>query len=86
MTPGAERLLQREEISALALIERHAFGDWGDIAREDRGLNDESLKDGSRLLSVYKLPNTGETIWLITEAADDDGHRHATTALLPDEY
>jgi hypothetical protein len=29
---------------------------------------------------------SGAKIWIITEAADDDGQREATTILLPDEY
>jgi hypothetical protein len=48
-------------------------------------LNDESLKDGSRLLSAYLLKD-GTKIWIITEAEDDNGKREATTILLPEEY
>lgn len=67
-----------------AALQRHASGDWGDICEQDRGLNDQSLKDGSRILSVY---HAGQTkFWIITEAADDSGHRAATTVLLPEDY
>ena len=45
----------------------------------------EGLKDGSRLLSAYAL-STGKTIWIITEAQDDNGNRAATMVLLPDDY
>jgi hypothetical protein len=55
------------------------------ICDEDKELNDEALKDGSRLLSAYRLKN-GTKIWLITEAVGDDGRREATTILLPEEY
>ena len=48
-----------------------------------RRLNDQSLIDGSRLLSAYRTAN-GTKLWVITEAADDDGHRMATTILLPE--
>jgi len=41
--------------------------------------------DGSRLLSAYKTLK-GERIWIITEAADDQGRRVASTILLPQEY
>lgn len=39
----------------------------------------------SRLLSAYLLKD-GTKIWIITEAADDNGKREATTILLPEEY
>jgi hypothetical protein len=84
-TPGALALLNELGQSPLSLLTRHASGDWGQIAAEDRGLNERSLQDGSRLLSVYKL-SPSATVWVITEAADDAGHRTATTLLLPSEY
>jgi hypothetical protein len=34
---------------------------------------------------VYPIAE-GITVWVITEAADDDGQRLATTLLLPHEY
>lgn len=77
VTPGVEEL-----ISPVALndaFNRHAQGDWGDVDDEDRASNDASLRQGSRLLSVYKDGDT--TFWIITEA-----DRSATTALLPEEY
>jgi hypothetical protein len=56
------------------------FGDYGDICDEDDGLNDIAIKEGRRILSVYKV--TDElTIWIITEA-----DRSSTCMLLPDEY
>ena len=58
---------------------RHAAGDWGDVCREDAELNDESLQEGGRLLSVYGHGNG--RFWIITEA-----DRSVTTLLLPDEY
>ncbi len=85
-TPGALAELEKSEQTPLEFIKRHSRGDWGDeLCEEDRRLNDEALVDGSRLLSAYKL-NTREKIWVITEAADEDGNRAATTVLLPDEY
>ena len=66
-----------------ALLEglaRHARGDWGDVCPEDRGLNDRALREGSRLLSVYKTGD-GTAFWIITEA-----DRSATTILLPEDY
>lgn len=84
-TPGALKAIHQSGQSALQFLARHVAGDWGDLDDEDRRLNDESLKDGSRLLSAYNL-RTGVRIWVITEAADDNGQRAATTILLASEY
>ena len=66
-------------------LEKHASGDWGEMSEEDKRLNDQALVDGQRILSAYKTLK-GERIWIITEAADDQGRRAASTALLPPEY
>ncbi|HEX6986381.1 MAG TPA: hypothetical protein VF170_13445 [Planctomycetaceae bacterium] len=84
-TPGAVEALEEAKQSASELLDRHARGDWGVVCAEDKALNDEALRDGSRLLSAYML-RTGVKLWIITEAADDEGFRTATTLLLPDEY
>jgi hypothetical protein len=66
-------------------LNRHVRGDWGDVDGEDKQTNDQSLKQGTRLLSAYnddRFPKYGvATIWIITEA-----DRSATTILFPDEY
>ena len=64
---------------------RHIAGDWGVVDADDAQANNQSLKDGSRLLSAYLL-KTGEKIWIITEAVDDKGRREASTAILPSDY
>lgn len=79
-TPGAFELLDGNVELAALLVQRHAMGDWGDICLEDVGLNNQALKLGGRLMSVYKLPLAG-TLWVITEA-----DRASTTLLLPEEY
>jgi hypothetical protein len=84
-TPGALKAIHEAGQSAIQLLARHAACDWGDLDDEDKRLNDEALKDGSRLLSAYML-KTGVRIYCITEAADDDGNRAATTILRADEY
>jgi len=85
-TPGALAALAAAAPAApAALLRRHAAGDWGDLDPHDRAANDDALRDGSRLLSVYHIAE-GVTVWIITEAADDDGYRPATTLLLPEEY
>lgn len=84
-TPGALEALARAGQTPHELLARHLRGDWGDLDAEDAALNDEALKDGSRLLSAYAL-KTGEKLWIITEAADDSGHRAVSTILCPSEY
>jgi hypothetical protein len=84
-TPGALEALHKSSQSAAEFVQRHVRGDWGDVCDEDRQLNDQSLADGSRILSTYRT-SLGEKLWIITEAADDSGQRPATTILLPSEY
>jgi hypothetical protein len=61
-------------------LARHVSGDWGDVGEEDRLANEEALRDGTRLLSVYRSA-TGIRFWIITEA-----DRAQTTVLLPEDY
>ncbi len=79
-TPGALAACEAGLINPSRLLTRHWTGDWGVIAPEDHGLNEDAIRDGARILSVYPLEG-GATIWIITEAG-----RHATTLLLPSEY
>ena len=78
--------MRESDVDIINLVERHIGKDWGDLSDDDKRLNDEALHDGSRILSAYILPKTDAKIWIITEAADDDGERVATTVLLPEEY
>jgi hypothetical protein len=82
-TPGAIERMERYGMDAAELLARHLSGDWGDIHPDDRGLNEEALRCGARLLSVYGEDKTGEDsrIWIITEA-----ERSATTILRPEDY
>jgi hypothetical protein len=84
-TPGALEVLEASGQSPIFFLEKHQSGDWGNVCAEDKGLNDQSLIDGSRLLSVYKTL-LGKQIWIITEAANDEGIRSSSTILLPSEY
>lgn len=84
-TPDALRALEDSEQSPVHFLQRHQQGDWGDVCDEDKQLNDQALLDGSRILSAYQT-SKGAKIWIITEAADHDGHRLASTILLPENY
>lgn len=79
-TPAALNALEEANVSGLSLLGRHLRGDWGTIHPGDVGLNEEALKNGARIFSVYPL-KTGEVIWVITEA-----DRASTCLLLPDDY
>ena len=85
-TPGALDAIRASGQSPEIFIGAHVEGYWGGgLCEEDRLLNEEALIDGSRLLSAYSTLR-GEKLWIITEAADDDGRRASTCILLPDEY
>jgi hypothetical protein len=82
-TPGAVEAIEAEGsgIGVRSLLDRHSFGDWGDLSEADKQENELSLTEGFRIFSAYFLPNSGVKIWVITEA-----DRSATTLLLPKEY
>jgi len=63
-------------------IKRHFNHDWSECGNEDAESNEQSLKDGSRIFSVYNFNET-KKIWIITEA---EPYRDRTTVLFPDEY
>ncbi len=88
-TREALALLQRAGVSSVALANRHARGDWGDIDAPLRTLNGEALRNKGEVKSIYKLqvpyPETSrtleETICCVT-----DMNRKTTTFMLPEEY
>ena len=80
-TPDALAALEEANESAMPLLCRHQSGDWGDLCEEDCQLNDEAVKDGSRILSSYILKATGQKVWIITEA-----DRSSSCVLLPENY
>jgi hypothetical protein len=84
-TPGALRAIGESGQKPWDFLARHLAGDWGQVCPEDWRLNDQVLKDGGRLLSAYSTLR-GVKLWVLTEGADEAGHRAATTLLLPHEY
>ena len=78
-TPSALDVLNRANIDAASLLQRHQRGDWGAVPAEDAEKNERSVVDNNRILSSYPVGN--QRIWIITEA-----DRSSTTLLLPEEY
>lgn len=70
---------QLDPSAIAAAIIRHAAGDWGEVCREDAKSNEDALKFGDRLLSVYR--DGSKKFWIITEA-----DRSVTTVLMPEDY
>jgi hypothetical protein len=79
-TPGALAALLASGQTPADFLARHQSGDWGDLCPDDRRMNDQALRQGTRLLSVYHTAS-GVKLWLITEA-----DRSSTCLLLPEEY
>jgi hypothetical protein len=79
-TPGALAALKEAGQMPADFLNRHVRGDWGTIDPADRGLNEQAIRDGDRIFSVYTTTK-GVKLWVITEA-----DRASTCILLPDEY
>jgi hypothetical protein len=68
-TPAALQRAAENNINVLQLLARHCNGDWGDVVPADRRANEEALKSGARIFSVY---GTGQSkLWIITDAETD---------------
>jgi len=78
-TPSALEALKEASQSYVEFVERHRRGDWGEVDGDDWERNDQSLKDGTRILSSFRTKNDVR-IWIITEA-----DRSSTCILLPGE-
>lgn len=80
ITPGAEEALHIAGQTAIEFLRLHMSCDFGDLSDEDATENELSLREGFRVLSVYRTAK-GNKLWIITEA-----DRSSTTILLPSEY
>ena len=71
-------------------INRHINKDFGEMEEEDIESNKESIINGSRIFSSYKidkkLNNENDKLWIITEAENENKEREYTTILYPKEY
>ncbi len=50
--PEAARLMAMQRINPASLL-RHVTGDWGDAGQDQKRTNDEAVREGGRVLSVY---------------------------------
>jgi len=66
---------------AMSALVQHLRADWGLCDLEDWAANDDALKNGGRIISVYPLPNEPGDFWILTES-----DRSVTTMLLPSDY
>ena len=78
VTRGAASRLNSDD--AMACLERHLIGDYGDVGDIDWKTNDAAWKYGFPVVSSY-VDRKWNRFLVITEA-----DRSATTILLPDEY
>lgn len=84
--PLGQTVVTRTALAVLSSLDivgalyRHQHGDWGDLGKEDWRANEHALKQGERLLSVYRTAD-GTKFWVITE-----WDRSLSTVLLPEEY
>ena len=83
-TKGVDEMVGKDNNFAKFVVDsvqRHLNGDWGDLDREDKRLNERALVKGNdRLFSRYNY-NDDVSIYIITE-----WDRSATTILFPEEY
>ena len=69
-----------DEGSIRIAIRRHGAGEWGELDSHDLEENERALREGGRLLSVFR-DRTGTRFYVIT-----DSDRSVTTVLLPEDY
>lgn len=83
MTSGVNNKIAESEKFAREIkicMEKYITCDWGDLCNEDKGMNDNALRNGNdRILAAY---DTSEgKVYIITEH-----DRSATTILFADKY
>lgn len=83
-TRNALACLGKHVVDPMHIVRWHQQGLRGALDKDDVAANQSALKDGGRIFSSYIIG--GEKVWVITEAADEDGSRSSTTILLPSEY
>ncbi len=76
----ANAIATLDEASIRAALARRASGDWGELDDHDRAVNEDALRSGDRLLSVYR-DQRDTRFYILTE-----GDRQLTTVLLTEDY
>ena len=67
-----------------ALLDRHKYGDWGDLSIEDKSHNDSASKHGFPVRSLYFIETpAGQFVEIYVET---NGARTETLICLVDEY
>lgn len=61
-TSGALQAATDASIDLLALLRRHASGDWGVCCEEDKKANEHAVSNGLRILSMYPIEGSGERL------------------------
>ena len=69
-TPGAIEAFEAAGQSISEFLRLHLYGNWGTLDDEDKSLNDQSVSDGSRILSAYVL-KTGVKIWRLNRRSGE---------------
>ena len=54
------------ELDVVLALQRHHSGDWGDVDDHDRQVNENALRNGDRLVSIYKSVRD-QKFYIITE-------------------
>ena len=55
VTPAALREFYRSDSGLLGLLDWHRAGNWGDAAKEYGSMNDQALRDGGTVISIYEI-------------------------------
>ena len=80
ITPGALNEITKAGQTPFEFLIPHMHGNWGEVCKEDKELNDWAVENSERILSAYRT-KTDVRIWVITE-----WDRSVTTILLPEDY
>lgn len=78
ITPAAQELLHHGDV--ISAMQLHQSYDWGEVSENDWNANNDALKRGLRIISVYR-DRYGTMFRIITEA-----DRSYTTVMLPEDY
>ena len=80
ITSNALDYLNDQNFNGLDLLKRHHSGDWGDLCKEDKEMNDNAVKSKQdRILSAYMVDEV--KLYVITE-----WDYSVTTILIASDY